>query len=433
MANAAHVGPRGFDAALLDEIRSRFCYVDGDPWTGPRIYFENAGGSLRLKAAAEAAAEAAQLPDNAGRSHAASQRVDALIKAGLEDAAALFGARDGVVLAGQSTTGDVFRLLDTITAQALASGDGAGGNLVCTELDHPATYDATAWFARQRGLERRVVALDPASARVTPAAVAARIDERTIAVVCIHASNILGVKNDVPAIADAARARNPRTLFLADGAQHAQHGPVEAGAWGVDAYFIAAYKVFSKPGMSFTGGGPRLAALPHWKLDGHPQRQWQLGTADIGGFAAFSAAIDYLCWLGATCAPSTEGADRRARLCAAMAAIASHETALTHRMLDADGDPPGLLGLPAVRLLGDPTVGPGRESVFSIEIAGLDVDAVTRRFRDAGVIIHTRKNDAWSGHTLRALGTDACVRVSLAHYNTLEEVAVFLGILREMG
>ena len=37
-----------FDDVLLSEIRERFVNVDCDPFSGRRIYFENAGGTLRL-------------------------------------------------------------------------------------------------------------------------------------------------------------------------------------------------------------------------------------------------------------------------------------------------------------------------------------------------------------------------------------------------
>ena len=39
-----------FDPALSAEIKKRFCYVDADPEFGTRLFFENSGGSLRLKA-----------------------------------------------------------------------------------------------------------------------------------------------------------------------------------------------------------------------------------------------------------------------------------------------------------------------------------------------------------------------------------------------
>lgn len=44
--------PQGllFDGKLQAEIKDRFWNVDSDPEAGKRLFFENAGGSLRLKA-----------------------------------------------------------------------------------------------------------------------------------------------------------------------------------------------------------------------------------------------------------------------------------------------------------------------------------------------------------------------------------------------
>ena len=39
------------DHSLVSEIRERFCNVDKCPISGERIFFENAGGALTLKAA----------------------------------------------------------------------------------------------------------------------------------------------------------------------------------------------------------------------------------------------------------------------------------------------------------------------------------------------------------------------------------------------
>ena len=34
---------------LMEGVRDRFAHVDTCPFTGPRIFFENAGGALTLK------------------------------------------------------------------------------------------------------------------------------------------------------------------------------------------------------------------------------------------------------------------------------------------------------------------------------------------------------------------------------------------------
>jgi hypothetical protein len=52
---------------LMDEVRGRFAHVDSCPFTGPRIFFENAGGALTLKSVVKTSATFAAIPDNQGR------------------------------------------------------------------------------------------------------------------------------------------------------------------------------------------------------------------------------------------------------------------------------------------------------------------------------------------------------------------------------
>ena len=101
-----------FNNALLSEIRSQFCHVDSDPAAGKRVHLESAGGSLKLRTAIRLAAEVAERPDNAGRDNAASRDLDAIMAAGRADVALFVGAREGQIISGESTTANIFRLVD---------------------------------------------------------------------------------------------------------------------------------------------------------------------------------------------------------------------------------------------------------------------------------------------------------------------------------
>ena len=53
--------------------------------------------------------------------------------------------------------------------------------------------------------------------------------------------------------------------------------------------------------------------------------------------------------------------------------------------------------------------------------------------RENGIIVHNRTSDAYSRHTLKALGIEECVRVSFCHYNTSDEVDVFPATLQRVA
>ena len=107
---------------LMEAVRARFAHVEACPFEGPRIFFENAGGALRLKSVIETSAAYAGYPDNQGRDNAASAALMAAIARGKADMALFFNARGGQVFVGESGTEVLFRLVRTA---ALGAQPGA--------------------------------------------------------------------------------------------------------------------------------------------------------------------------------------------------------------------------------------------------------------------------------------------------------------------
>jgi cysteine desulfurase / selenocysteine lyase len=50
-----------------------------------------------------------------------------------------------------------------------------------------------------------------------------------------------------------------------------------------------------------------------------------------------------------------------------------------------------------------------------------------------GIRTHTRKADHYRGNVLNPLGLPDCIRTSMCHYNTEQEVAQLLGALKDLG
>ncbi|MEP3423335.1 aminotransferase class V-fold PLP-dependent enzyme, partial [Ascidiaceihabitans sp.] len=63
---------------------------------------------------------------------------------------------------------------------------------------------------------------------------------------------------------------------------------------------------------------------------------------------------------------------------------------------------------------------------------GIDTADVVAKLGERGVRVHIRKADHYSGNVLNPLGLPSCVRVSMCHYNTEEEVAQFLEAMRDI-
>jgi selenocysteine lyase/cysteine desulfurase len=406
-----------FDDLLMRQIRDRFCHVDTCPWSGPRIFFESAGGSLTLKSVVEVNAELAGIPDNQGRDNPASHELVRVIDAARADMRLFLGVDDGPVFIGESGTELIFRMV-----RAAALGSPAAGNIVGSTLEHPATVSAGKRWARIAGKQYRVVEHDNDTATVTAEDYARVIDADTRVATIIHTSPVTGMTVDVRAVVGAIRAVAPECIIILDGIQHAAHGGLAVGDYDVDGYAVSAYKVFSRHNYGFAWLSPRLATLPHDHLDGTPDDFWELGTRDTSAFACTSKVVEYLDWLGSQ---FTDSADRRARLVAAGAAIAEHEHALVDLMIDGDATQKGLRAMPEVDVIGGHD-NPAREGMLSLVVGGKPCAEVVAKLNARGIRTHVRKADYFSGNILQPLGLPTCVRVSMGHYNTPQEVLTFL-------
>ncbi len=401
---------------LMADIRSRFAHVDTCPFSGKRIFFENAGGALTLNSVVATTAKFAAIPDNQGRANPASQELVRVIANAKSDMMMFLNAADGQAFVGESGTELLFRL---IRDAVMGTPDGS---VIGSTLEHPASRSAAVRWADEAGKPYLSVPHDDATGTVSAAAYAARVQPDTRVATIIHTSPVTGMGNDVAAIAQAIRAISPDCLIIVDGIQHAAHGHIDIARYGVDGYVMSAYKVFSRHGYGVAWISPRLEAMRHDALLDGPAANWELGTRDTGAYATFADVIDYFGWLGAQ---FTDDPAPRARIDAAAKAIRAHEKALTDAMIHGIGNHAGLASIKGVQIIGG-TDNPAREGLVCFRIEGHDEAALVDALNAAGIRTHIRRADHYSGGVLRPLGMDACIRVSLCHYNTLDEVGAFL-------
>lgn len=410
------------NAPLLEQIRSRFAHVASCPFSGSRIFFENAGGALTLNSVVDTTAKFAAIPDNQGRANPGAEALVAIIKQSKADMATFFNAPDGQFFVGESGTELTYRLIRTAVMGT------QGGKVIGSTVEHPASRSAATHWAKQAGKPYISVPHDDATGLVIADAYAALMTPDVKVATILHTSPVTGMAIDVASIAKAIRAVAPECFIIVDGVQHASHGHIDIYAYGIDGYVVSPYKVFSRHGYGVAWASDRLSKLPLEALIDGPLENWEMGTRDTGAYATFSDVVGYFDWLGGQV---SDAISQRARIEAAGAAIKIHEKSLTDAMLFGTGNLPGLTDFDGVTIVGG-SDNPAREGLVCFALDVVTALDIVEQLNQSGIRTHIRKADHYSGNILNPLGLSAAVRVSMCHYNTVGEVATFLSAMKEI-
>jgi len=414
-----------FSPELLAGIREQLDYVDHDPYAGKRIYFDNAGGSLRLKEISRFLSVETAFPDSPNRPSKASVHLKEMMLKGVEDTRLFLGAQSGTVFSSQTAS----RVLYHMT-QAIIFGV-PGSNVVTTDQEHPATYDSAKYYSEIAGKELRVAGTCKDTGAVCPEEILKLIDKDTCLLSFIHTSNITGVICDVETIIREARKIKPDLYILLDFTQHVPHGPTDVMALGVDAIGFTPYKMLGKRGQGIGWVSDRCSRLPHERTLERDITDWEVGSAEPAAWGCWSIVVDYLDWLGKELGA---GQDRRERIITAMKGIEAHERALMYRMLHGSKEARGLNDIEGVQVhfVGDDLT--KRDCILPITFANKSgKDAVTE-YIDKGVVVFDRAvTNILSKRQLEALGIDSLVRVSPMHFHSTDEVDVFLSVTQEIA
>lgn len=378
------------------------------------VFFDNAGGSQVLKRVADRISDYLLTTNvQQGASYRVAVRSGERLRAAQAEVATLIGAgRPEEVVMGPSST-----LLLQLLARGMAKQLRPGDEVIVTRFDHESNIGP--WVGLEAlGVTVRFWELDEETLTPDLGVLDRLITDRTRLVCVTHASNILGSVTPVREIARLVHARG--ASLCVDGVALAPHRAVDVRALEMDYYVLSFYKVYGPHHAVLYGKYEhllRLANLYHYfipedripyKLQpGNPNYELSYGC---GGIA------DYLGELGAR-AGVPASAPLRERIEGAFAAITAHETALGERLLGY------LRGKPGVRIIGSPRAEPMRVPTISFVAASKDPEAIVRHIDTLGLGI--RFGDFHSRRLVDRLDLSrdkGVVRVSMVHYNTLEEV-----------
>lgn len=415
-----------FSAELQKEIKDRFYYVDIDPHIeAKRLFFENAGGSFRLKAAVEAGSDKDAYPDCPDRDHNSARWLNEILDKGMEDIRTIFNAKSGVIATDLTATQVMFNMVRTVVENV------DGTNMVTTALEHPSAFDAVNYYADRYGKELRVVDTDNETGGILAEAVAELIDQDTILLSVMHASNFSGAAMDIEKIVALAREIKPDLYIVVDGVQHAAHGIFDVEKAPVDGMNFGPYKFFGCRGIGVGYLSDRLAKLPHHKVIRKPQNEWRLGSPVPMQMASISAIVDYVCWLGGH---FTREKGRRQLFAEGMKRISLHEKALLERMLEGTEAVPGLRKIPGVKVYPDCSDLTHRDLIVPVVFPGADHGEVVKEYERRGVILReTPMSSMFFDRILGSFGMSGALRVSPLHCHGSEDIDEYLRITKEIA
>ena len=409
---------------LIESIRKKFMHVETCPFEGDRIFFENAGGSLRLKSVVETSALYASYPDNQGRENEASKALVRSIENGKSKMRLFFNADRGDVIVGESGTELLFRLIRTAALEL-----PRGGTMLSSTLEHPASMSAMKKWAKNTLRFHIIVEHDEGLGTVDEKAYLKKLTRDVRVVSIVHTSPVTGMTVDLEKITKEVRNVTPDCIIIVDGIQHSSHGAIDVQKYNIDGYVVSPYKMFSRHGYGVAWASDRLCALGKEQLVGGPFQNWELGTRDAGSYATFSDVVDYLDWLGSN---FTNSESARERLEASSVAIKAHEQELVNLALHGSENLIGLIKIKQIEIIGD-LASTSREGVVSFYFKNKPSTLIVEKLRQRKIRVHIRKDDHYCGNILRPLNQKDCIRFSICHYNSKAEVIEFLKAINEIS
>jgi cysteine desulfurase family protein (TIGR01976 family) len=330
------------------------------------------------------------------------------------------GTADGVVF-GPSATALAYRISEALSRQWTTDDE-----IVVSRLDHDSNIRPWIQAAGRVGALVRWAEVDLTTGELPVEQYAELVGPRTRLVAVTAASNAIGTRPDVTAIAGYAHAVG--ALCYVDGVHATPHVPVDIAALGADFYATSAYK-WSGPHVAAVIADPALleTVWPDKLAPSSNEVPWRFerGTLPFADLAGVTAAVDHLAGLGdlAGAAAPVAGASRRERILASMAAVEAYEAALFARLLD------GIERLGPVTLYGKAA---GRAPTAFFNVGAVDPRAVAEHLASRGVNVWDGDNYAYELCQVLGLQPAGAVRAGLVHYNDDSDVDRLLSGLADL-
>jgi len=391
------------------KVRAHFAALDSG-----LAFFDGPGGSQTPDVVADAVRDTLSRPlSNRGDLTVAQENAERAVLGAREALADLLGAPAGGVVFGRSFTQLTFDV-----SRAMAKEWGPDDEVVVTRLDHDGNVRPWVIAAEAAGAAVRWVDFDPETAELSLDSLDEALSPRTRLVAVTGASNLIGTRPDLPAVAERVHASG--AWLYVDAVHLTPHATVSLEESGADLVGCSTYK-FLGPHAGVVAARPELLERLHPdKLlpatDDVPER-FELGTLPYELMAGATAAVEFLADLAP--GPATT---RRERLVSSMAALEAHEDRLRARVEE------GLRALGGVTLHSRAAT---RTPTVLVTFDGHDAGDVARHLATRGINAPAGSFYAYEPARRLGLRPDGGLRVGLAPYSDDSDVDRLLEALAD--
>ncbi len=401
----------------IDHVRSQFPGL-ANGWT----FFDNAGGTQILTRVVERMNDFLFNTNvQTGGSYEVSLQAAAAMQSGREAMMRLVNASRPEEIAFAASTTVALQNL----ARSMESQFRPGDEIIVTVSDHESNIGP--WVGLEKlGVRIKFWNLDKESLEFDLDDLEELMTDKTRLVAVTHVSNILGTINPVEEIADLVHKHG--ALICVDSVAFAPHRAIDVSAWDIDFLALSLYKLFG-PHFAVLYGKYDLFAeldnLYHY-FYGKEKIPAKLEPGNASYELGYSATgiVDYLAEIGA----SGAGDPVRRGIEEAFDRITRHENALAERLLSY------LRRRNDCRIIGhERGDGTRRVPTISFVVSNHDAREIARRMDAYNIAI--RFGDFHARRLVEFLDLTAnngVVRVSMTHYNTLDEVDALVAALDEI-
>lgn len=287
----------------------------------------------------------------------------------------------------------------------------SGKHIITTSIEHPAVYEPMERL-RQKGWEVTVLDVDK-NGYIDLDVLRDSIREDTVLVSIILVNNEVGTIQDVVSIGRIIKERNHNTLFHVDAVQAFGKYPIDVRKMNIDMLSMSGHKIHGPKGVGFFYMKKGLKVRPII-YGGGQERGQRSATENTPGIAGLAKAVEL----------AMENMD------------ASHEKVMEVKRTLAEGI---LRDIPKTHING-PSIEDASPYVLNVSFNGLRSEVLLHALEEkevyvsAGSACSSKKKGG--SHVLRSLGLsderiEGAIRFSFCRYNTVDEAAACLEILKE--